>query len=185
MNRWNRDQMSRIVRIVAVAFSLITVSLAGVSAQENAARSYSSALPSLGLPEFKVTIMDGGIEAPDEAAAGLTYVTLDNQLQSLMDVTFFVQPEGITLDQITADLAQEDAIPDWVYTTSFVGGPVAPAGGTGAAVVDLSAGDWLIAETNTETPASPGRPQGHRRDGGGHVRRGAVGSQSYDEGLQV
>jgi hypothetical protein len=150
MDRWTRDRICRVVCIVAVAFTLGVVSLAGVSAQDS-----TSALASLGLPELTVTITDAGIEAPTEAAAGLTYVTLDNQTESISDATFVAQPEGRTLEQITADLQQVDTLPDWVYTTAFVGGPVAPAGGTGAAIVDLSAGNWLIAQTDTETPLSP------------------------------
>ncbi|MFL5759764.1 MAG: hypothetical protein ACJ789_08495 [Thermomicrobiales bacterium] len=154
MDRRKGELMSRVLRVIIVAFSLVTVGLAGVSAQD-ATPAASSALASLGLPELKVTITDTGIQAPAEASAGLTYVTLDNQSQTIADATFVVQPKGLTLKQIAADLAQQETIPDWVYTTTFAGGPVAPAGGTGAAIVDLSAGDWLIALTDSESSPSP------------------------------
>jgi hypothetical protein len=155
MDLLKSSKVSRGLRIVVVAFSLLTVSVAGVTAQE-ATPGTSSAFASLGLPELKVTITDTGIQAPAEASAGLTYVTLDNQSQQGLDATFVVQPEGVTLEQITSDLQQQqDTVPDWAYTTVFAGGPVAAAGGTGAAVVDLMPGDWFIATTDTEKPVDP------------------------------
>jgi hypothetical protein len=78
-------------------------------------------------------------------------VTLDNQTNAPNDATFFAQPEGVPIEQVKSDLQKSEAIPDWVYSTAFIGGPVAPAGTTSAAIIDLSAGDWVIAQTSAET----------------------------------
>jgi hypothetical protein len=149
MNYWKLGFCAQLARALLLATVLLAVSLVGVSAQD--ATPSTSALAQNGLPELKLTVTDAGLQAPPDAGAGLTYVTLDNQTDAPMDATFFAQPEGVTLEQVAADLANPNVIPDWVYETAFIGGPVAPPGGTNAAVIDLSAGDWLIAQTNAET----------------------------------
>jgi hypothetical protein len=62
--------------------------------------------------------------------------------------------KGVTLDQVAADV-QNEGFSDWFYETVFAGGPVAQGGAQGAAVVDLSAGDWIIANTGEDTSAPP------------------------------
>jgi hypothetical protein len=128
--------------------------LTSVAAQDATPQAAPSILAGAGLPELKVTITDAGIQAPAEVAAGLSYVTVDNQTDSGADAQFALPPAGTTLEQITQDV-QGEGFSDWFYETTFAGGPFAPAHGIGAAVVDLSGGDWIIAVTDSESPIAP------------------------------
>jgi hypothetical protein len=141
--------MSNLLRIAAIALSLIAVGAGAVSAQDN-----SSTLAQEGLPELHIVVTDGAIQAPAEAQAGLAYVTLDNQTMSPADAQFAVPSEGTTLDDIMAETSGE-GLPDWFYDTTFAGGPYAEPGKKSAAVVDLSAGDWIIANTQDLTGTTP------------------------------
>ena len=87
-------------------------------------------------------------------AAGLTYVSLDNQTQNPADAQFGILPEGLTLDQV-AKRCPSRWLFHWFNDTVFDGGPVAQPGAQGAAVVDFSAGEWIIANTGDNSTAAP------------------------------
>jgi hypothetical protein len=142
--------MSNVLRIAAIVLSLFAIGVAGVSAQD-------SKLAKEGLPELHVVVTDDGMQAPTDAKAGPTYVTLDNQSSDEVDVQFVVLPEGTTLDQIQAQSDNSTGFGDWFYDTTFAGGPYAAAGQQATAVVNLTEGDWYIVNSqalDTEMPAS-------------------------------
>ena len=125
------------------------VGAGAVSAQDD-----TSTLAKEGLPELHIVITDGAIQAPAQAQAGLAYVTLDNQTSSPVDAQFAVPSEGTTLDDIMAE-GPDQGLPDWLYDTTFAGGPYAEPGQKSAAVVDLSAGDWIIANSQDLSGTTP------------------------------
>ena len=90
----------------------------------------------------RITITDDGAEAPIGAAAGHYLMVLENGSASEVDATFVKLPEGQTL--ATLDEGAGNRQPDWLYETEIAGGTVAPAGGVGTAVVDLTAGEWFF-----------------------------------------
>ena len=137
--------MSKFIRIIAVAITLLGFGLAGVSAQDDPPSKFAD----LGLPELKFTVTDDGLDAPAEAEAGLTLVTLDNQSMFDESVNFLKAPDGMTLDDLIAagDASSETGeIPDWFYSIAFAGGAVAKPSVVGHAVVDLASGDWIVYE---------------------------------------
>lgn len=129
--------MSKLVRPAAIALSLFTLAFTGVSAQD-------PKLAKEGLPELHVVVTDSGMQAPTDAKAGPTYVTLDNQSASEVDAQFVVLPEGTTLKQIESQSQSSEGFPDWIFDTTFAGGAYAAAGKQSTAVVNLAAGDWYI-----------------------------------------
>ncbi len=143
----------KVLKLGAIGLTALTLGIGGVSAQ-NATPGTQSPLASLGLPELHVVVTDAGIQAPAEVAAGLTYVTLDNQTNSDTDAQLGLPPAGVTLDQIAQDIGG-DGFSDWFYQSTFVGGAYAYAHDSGSGVVDLSAGNWVIATTDTDKPVAP------------------------------
>jgi hypothetical protein len=140
--------MSKSLRIAAILLSLFTVSFARVSAQD-------SKLASEGLPELHIVMTDDGMQAPGEVDAGPTYVTLDNQSSNEAVIILATLPEGVTLEQVESESAQGSS--EWLYKTTFAGGPDAAAGTKSAAVVNLTKGDWYIVNSQAlsdEVPTS-------------------------------
>jgi hypothetical protein len=138
--------MSKLLRIVVIALSLFTAGLAGVSAQD-------SKLAKEGLPELHVVITDTGLQAPTEADAGLTYVALDNQSSNEAVIIFATLPEGVTIQEVESDSAAGSS--EWLYKTTFAGGPDAAAGTQTAAVVNLTKGDWYIVNSQALSDEVP------------------------------
>src|SRR4051794_9396376 len=102
--------MLKLARFAAIGLTALTFGLTGVGgvlAQDATPPPAPSILASAGLPELHVTITKDGIQAPAEVAAGLTYVTLDNQTQNAADAQFGVMPKGVTLEQIAADVQHD------------------------------------------------------------------------------
>jgi hypothetical protein len=89
-----------------------------------------------------------GAEAPTEAAAGRHLVVLENGSEDEVDITFFKTPAGETLESLMAATpsaeGEEGGPPAWLYEAEIAGGIVAPAGGGGMVVVDLTAGEWFV-----------------------------------------
>jgi hypothetical protein len=139
--------MPNFIRIIAVAVTLFGFGLASVSAQDG------SDLADLGMQELKITVTDEGFQSPAELDAGLTLVTVDNQAMFQAQIQLLELPDDMTLDEVAASFAaDEERIPDWVYSNVFAGGVVAQPGTTGHSVVDLSSGNWLIFQDGAVTP---------------------------------
>ncbi len=134
--------------VVVVSLVLLATGLAPVAAQDASPAASGSALAALGYPEFRVVVSAEGAEAPPEAAAGRHLVVLENGSEEEVDITFFKAPEGETLESLMAATpsaeGEEGGPPAWLYEAEIAGGIVAPAGGVGMVVVDLTAGEWFV-----------------------------------------
>lgn len=125
-------------------------------------RAFAQSTPMAGMnyPELKVTITKDGLQASaKEIPAGYVLVTVTNQLED-SDSAFLVGPgPGQTMDQlmqaVEAAAATPEAFPPIAYTAAILGGPgdIAP-GQTGQAIIQVAAGDWMIAEEGN-LPGTP------------------------------
>lgn len=138
----------------------------------------------LGLPEISVTITDTAFEGvPAELAAGRYVLTVTNALETAGG-PFGLESSGINFLQLTAALtaeafiaqmsaysatpgagtapasppaAEEDPLEPfaWLYQVTLPGGPYALPGATTSAVIDLTAGEWVLWG---EFPGAPRAP---------------------------
>lgn len=149
------------------------------SAQEGTPEAGSSSNPfaDLGLPELVVTVTDTGYEGvPAELPAGRYVLVVTNAIsapnENLPDILDFAGagllkvPAEFTLEELLAMMATPPSLesgsteaapegmgpPPWYYETTLGGGPFARRGETDYAVVDLTAGDWILW---SEDPTSP------------------------------
>ena len=135
----------------------------------------------LGLPEIAVTMTDTAFEGvPSELAAGRYVLSITNALTTLgpgesAGANFLLLPEELTAEAFIAEMgpppatpeaaeaaaspmAEEEAFmlpPPWYYETTMAGGPYAEAGDTRSAVVELTAGEWVLW---AEFPGAPQAP---------------------------
>lgn len=136
---------------------LVAVGLAAPGGLPVAAQSATPAatVAAAGLPELRVTVTDTGFDAPAEATAGRTLLTVANAAAPAPDgsgvaATLMLPPAGTSAAEVMAEVhpaagtpASEEP-PAWAYQTAFAGGPIVPAGQTMQAVVDLTPGDWVL-----------------------------------------
>jgi hypothetical protein len=131
----------------------------------------------LGLPEIAITVTDTAFDgAPSELEAGRYVLSVTNSSSSEEDagVGFVQAPEGMTAAELTGFMASLSATPEaadgeaapaeeeggtgapsWYYETEIAGGVYAPAGETAYAVIDLSAGEWMLWGDLPEAPQAP------------------------------
>lgn len=98
-----------------------------------------------GMATATYTTADHSFDGPAELRAGLVHVTQVNDGEEDHHVQIVKLNDGVTFEEIEADLAGEDpnaAMPK----VSLVGGPngATPGGGTSQAVVELSEGDHMV-----------------------------------------
>ena len=131
----------------------------------------------LGLPEIAITVTDTAFDgAPSELEAGRYVLSVTNSRSSEEDagVGFVQAPEGMTAAELIGFMASLSATPEaadgeaapaeeeggtgapsWYYETEIAGGVYAPAGETAYAVIDLSAGEWMLWGDLPEAPQAP------------------------------
>ena len=139
--------MRRPIVLVVASLVLLSTGLVPVAAQDASPVPSGSLLAGLGYPEFRVVVSDEGTEAPTEVAAGRYLVVLENGTEDEVDVTFVKTPAGETVESLRATPpaeGEEELPPGWFYETEIAGGAIAPPGGVGMAVIDLTAGEWFI-----------------------------------------
>lgn len=171
-----RDLVSRSATVLALT-ALAGRGIGTASAQEGTPAADVNPFAELGLPELAVTITETGYEGvPAELTAGRYVLTVMNAITApnpaLPDILDFagagllkVPPEFTTeellalmaappsLESAAADAESEGSgPPTWYYETTLGGGPFARRGETDYAVVDLTAGDWILW---SEDPTAP------------------------------
>jgi hypothetical protein len=137
-----------------VALSMSLVGTLRGSAHDATPTGEASKLASLGLPELHITVTNDGYELPAEVPAGLTYVTLDNQSEGFVEAQFVMLPEDLTIEGLAAGFLEETT-PESFYRAVWAGGPSAVPGTTSSAIVDLTPGDWVVAQSDSEFPLTP------------------------------
>jgi hypothetical protein len=125
-------------------------------------RALAQSTPAAGMnyPELKITVTKDGFQASaKEIPAGYVLLTVTNQLED-SDSAFLIGPgPGQTMDQLmqaaAAAAATPEAFPAIAYTAAILGGPgdLAP-GATGQAIIQVPAGDWVIADEGN-LPGAP------------------------------
>jgi plastocyanin len=156
--------MSRIMlRVTAVVLLALAIAGPSVAAQEATPMAAESPLSALGYPELHVRVTDTAIEAPSEAPAGLTLLTVENASQEDTGVFLIAPPPGMSLDEFRATAeappppdatpGAEEEFPSWLYDVILSGGPTVAAGGQGQAVIDLQPGDWAVSAEADQEPS--------------------------------
>jgi hypothetical protein len=133
---------------------------AGASrARPAGAQATPSPLAGLGLPELTITLSEQGYQAPASAPAGWNLVTFRNQLTQQddgPDIMLIPQGESIqSVFNLVATPTASPTLPAWLFQTTFVGGPYAPASGGGQAIVHLTPGDWMVWSSGEAIPPAP------------------------------
>lgn len=138
---------------------LLSLALAGptLAAQDATPAETESLFTALGYPELQVTVTDDAIEAPTQAAAGLTLLTVENASSQDTGVFLLAPPPGISMAELQAAAeatpTAEEEFPDWLYDAVLTGGPSVFAGSRGRAVINLTPGDWAVLSEGDQEPA--------------------------------
>jgi len=164
MNQYSISQVRSLLGRLAIVFTLVGLFLgsAGTTAAQE-----SNPFADTGLPEIAVTVTDTAYEGvPTELTAGRYVLSLTNTATTpnpfvppfldFLGAAFVKVPAEYTSADFLAMLAAEQAAvmaspeaalqgePDWLYETVSTGGPYAYRGMTTSAVIDLTAGDWIL-----------------------------------------
>jgi len=165
------------MRPTARLFALLLLLAAVAAPLRTSAQDPASPFADLGLPEIAITVTDTAFDgAPSELEAGRYVLSVTNSSSSEEDagVGFVQAPEGMTAAELIGFMASLSATPEaadgeaapaeeeggtgapsWYYETEIAGGVYAPAGETAYAVIDLSAGEWMLWGDLPEAPQAP------------------------------
>jgi hypothetical protein len=165
------------MRPTARLFALLLLLAALAAPLRTSAQDTANPFADLGLPEIAITVTDTVFDgAPSELEAGRYVLSVTNSRASEEDagVGFVQAPEGMTAAELIGFMASLSATPEaadgeaapaeeeggtgapsWYYETEIAGGVYAPAGETAYAVIDLSAGEWMLWGDLPEAPQAP------------------------------
>ncbi|MDQ3692532.1 MAG: hypothetical protein M3464_02745 [Chloroflexota bacterium] len=171
-----RDLVTRAATLVALT-ALAGRGIGTASARAGAPEAGGNPFADLGLPELAVMITDTGYEGvPAELTAGRYVLAVTNAITApnpdIPDILDFAGagllkvPAEFTVEELLAMMTAPPALesgstdagpegsgpPPWYYETTLGGGPFARRGETDYAVIDLTAGDWILWG---EDPAAP------------------------------
>jgi hypothetical protein len=125
-----------------------------IAAQEAPPDTPGSALAALGYPELLVRVNDDDFEMPETTImAGRTLVRLENVGEESWHGFMLQVPEGVTDEQVVAELGPEaEAPPPWLFEAIYPGFPgETPPDQTSLALVDLSPGRYLVLSDTVQT----------------------------------
>ena len=165
------------MRPTARLFAVLLLLAALAAPLRTSAQDTANPFAVLGLPEIAITVTDTAFDgAPSELEAGRYVLSVTNSSSSEDDagVGFVQAPEGMTAAELIGFMASLSATPEaadgeaapaeeeggtgapsWYYETEIAGGVYAPAGETAYAVIDLSAGEWMLWGDLPEAPQAP------------------------------
>jgi hypothetical protein len=133
-----------------LAFLALLLSLpAQIAAQdlETTPRASNSSLAGLGYPELLVRVNGDAFEMPETiVSSGRTLVRLENQDEESWHGFMLQVPDGVTAEQVVADLGPEaEAPPPWMFEAIYPGFPGETLPGqTSLALVDLIPGRYIV-----------------------------------------
>src|SRR5215218_10597386 len=135
--------------LLVVILALVLIGPAGIAAQDQDAtpNTSGSALAAPGYPELLVRVNGDAFEMPETTvAAGRTLVRLENAGEESWHGFMLRVPEGVTDEQVVADLGPEaEAPPLWLFEANYPGFPGETLPGqTSLALVDLSPGRYVV-----------------------------------------
>ncbi|MGC4193072.1 MAG: hypothetical protein QM589_18145 [Thermomicrobiales bacterium] len=141
-------QAPRLVLGIWFAISMTVFAVAGASAQGATAAGSpgadSSLLEGLRLPVLAGTFTSSGLDLPSEIAAGPTLVTLDNQTDSSVSVTFGQVPDDVSIEEFQRVVDSDDALPAWTAKAVTPGSVDAEPHATASIVLDFAPGTWTV-----------------------------------------
>ena len=165
------------MRPTARLFAVLLLLAALAAPLRTSAQDTANPFAGLGLPEIAITVTDTAFDgAPSELEAGRYVLSVTNSSSSEEDagIGFVQAPEGMTAAELIGFMASLSATPEaadgeaapaeeeggtgapsWYYETEIAGGVYAPAGETAYAVIDLSAGEWMLWGDLPEAPQAP------------------------------
>jgi hypothetical protein len=165
------------MRPTARLFTVLLLLAALAAPLRTSAQDTANPFADLGLPEIAITVTDTAFDgAPSELEAGRYVLSVTNSSSSEEDagVGFVQAPEGMTAAELIGFMASLSATPEaadgeaapaeeeggtgapsWYYETEIASGVYAPAGETAYAVIDLSAGEWMLWGDLPEAPQAP------------------------------
>jgi hypothetical protein len=166
--------------LFVLILALLLAAPVGIAAQDATPGTSGSALAALGYPELLVRVNDDTFEMPETTVpAGRTLVRLENVGEESWHGFMLQVPEGVTDEQVIADLGPEaEAPPPWMFEAIYPGFPGETLPGqTNLALVDLSPGRYLVLGDTVQQfevvgdAATPGAtPQAEEPIAGGTVR---------------
>jgi hypothetical protein len=132
--------------LYVVILALVLSGPAGIVAQEATPETSGSALAALGYPELLVRVNGDVIDMPETSAAGRTLVGLENAGEESWHGFMLQVPDGVTAEQVVADLGPEaEAPPPWMFEAIYPGFPGETLPGqTSLALVDLIPGRYIV-----------------------------------------
>jgi len=141
--------MDRRTLLIAAAAAL---SSSRLSAFAQEATPTTGGLSGLGLPELSISVTDSAYEGiPDEVTAG-RYLLRSEAGEGDNSVGFLKLPEGMDVEGFLGALEESsEAPPEWYFTTELAGG----VSGPGAAVIELTPGDWIAWGDNPMAQIAP------------------------------
>jgi hypothetical protein len=138
---------------------LISMFVAGPAVSvhaEDATPAAESPFADQGYQELHVTVTDTEYQAPAEAKAGLTILTLENTTDVPQTLSLVGPGKGQSAEELSALLEEpvaDDVFPQWLFEVQLTGGPRAPAGETKQVLIDLEEGDWWAGGVNDQSLA--------------------------------
>jgi len=148
-----------------------------VAAQEATPNTSGSAMVALGYPELLVRVNGDAFEMPETTVtARRTLVRLENVGEESWHGFMLRVPEGVTDEQVVADLGPEaEAPPLWLFETNYPGFPGETLPGqTSLALADLSLGRYVVLSDTVQpfevvgdvaTPGATAEAEGPMVDG--------------------
>jgi len=172
------------MRYLATLVTIVLLGAALAAPRATSAQAGDNPFADLGLSEIAVTITDDTYEgAPSELEAGRYVLAVTNEVEPEEDAfsdtlgaAFLQVPEGMTAADLMAMLspaaatpeaapdeaspaAEEDGgdqeLPPFYYETGLAGGLYAFPGETAYAVVDLTAGEWILWGESPDASQAP------------------------------
>jgi len=153
-----REMLSGGAKLVAGgALAMVLAERFGVVAAQDATPVTGD---SLGYPELTVTVNDDGFDlSTDTVPAGYVLLTVNNATAQETGAGVLGPGPGMTMDDLQAAAAatptsDSQGFPSFFYQAAIPGGPGSvPAGGTGQAIIQLAAGDWVVWGEGDQPPA--------------------------------
>ncbi len=167
--------MRRVLAVCALLVAMWASMLSTAMAQDaTPGATGGGVLSQLGLPEVRVTLENGQIQAPAQAPAGQVLLVVDNRLDYPGGVSLIQPPSDMSIEEMLgpppaspeagvppdagmatpeADEGGEEQAPEWLFTSTWAGGAFAGPGMTGQAVITLTPGDWVVLAQEDIAPA--------------------------------
>jgi hypothetical protein len=150
-----------VVAMIVAAVAIGSFGLAGATSRTVASAS-GNPFADLSLPEIAVTITNQEFaDVPARLTAGRYVLSVTNAFHDSTEETsgaaLLQLPDDISASEFIASVRDDEGAwpPDWYYATPLAGGAYAVLGATAYAVIDLTAGDWILW---SEAPGAPQAP---------------------------